>query len=46
MYERLRRLYLSGSLTDEGLSNAVARGWITPEQAAEIRAEEGGGGDV
>ena len=39
MFERLKRLYLAGSLTDSGLANAVTRGWITSEQEAEIKAE-------
>lgn len=41
MYERLKRLYLAGSLTDVGLDNAAARGWITAEQAAELKLESG-----
>ena len=37
MYERLKRLYLAGSLTDAQLDKAVLKGWITSEQAQEIR---------
>ena len=40
MYEKLRDLYLSGRLNDAGLDNAVARGWITQEQADQIRADK------
>lgn len=36
MYLRLLRLYNDGRLTATGVQNAVARGWITAEQAAEI----------
>lgn len=38
MFERLRILYHSGRLDDAGLDAAVSRGWISEEQAAEIRA--------
>lgn len=38
MYERLKRLYLVGRLSDEGLANAVEKGWITDGQRAEIIA--------
>lgn len=37
MYQTLKRLYGMGRLTDTGLDNAVAKGWITPEQAQQIR---------
>ena len=37
MYERLKRLYLEGRLTDAQLDNAVLKGWITSEQAQKIR---------
>lgn len=36
MYNRLKKLYLAGRLNDTGLENAVAKGWITEEQKAEI----------
>jgi len=36
MYERLKRLYLAGSLTDAQLDNAVQKKWITATQAEEI----------
>ena len=36
MYPRLLRLYKAGRLTESGINNAVALGWITAEQAAEI----------
>lgn len=36
MYQRLKRLYDAGRLTETGIQNAVARGWITAGEAAEI----------
>ena len=36
MFERLKRLYESGQLDQKGIENAVAKGWITQEQADEI----------
>lgn len=36
MFERLKRLYDAGRLTETGINNAVARGWITDLEAAEI----------
>ena len=39
MYERLKRLYQEGRLDEQGLENAVARGWITEEEKQEILAE-------
>ena len=36
MFERLKRLYADGKITQEGINNAVAKGWITQEQADEI----------
>ena len=36
MYERVKRLYLDGSLTEAGLDRAVRLKWITEEQKAEI----------
>ncbi len=38
MFERLKRLYESGQLDQKGVENAVTKGWITQEQAAEILA--------
>lgn len=32
MYETLKRLYEENRLTQEGLQNAVTKGWITEEQ--------------
>lgn len=40
MYNRLKRLYLAGQLTEAGLVNAVKRGWITQEQIEEIIASK------
>lgn len=39
MEPTLRRLYLAGRLDDVGLDAAVARGWVTVEQATDIRSE-------
>lgn len=36
MFERLRRLYVTGKLTKENLHNAIELGWITEEQYQEI----------
>ncbi len=36
MYERLKRLYVTGKLTAIGLANAVIKGWITEVQKQEI----------
>lgn len=36
-YDSVRRLYLAGKLSEAGIQSAVTRGWITPEQAAEIQ---------
>ena len=41
MFENLKRLYDAGRLTVQGIQSAVAKGWITAEQAEEILA----GGD-
>lgn len=40
MYERVRVLYFDGRLDDTGLDNAVTKGWITAEQADQIRADK------
>ena len=40
MFERLKRLYKEGKLDKTGIENAVAKGWITQEQADEITGEE------
>lgn len=37
MYDRLLALYLGGKLSDAGLQNAVSKGWITQEQADQIK---------
>lgn len=36
MFNRLKRLYNEKRLSDDGLANAVARGWITEEERQEI----------
>ena len=38
MFETLKRLYDNGKLTDIQINNAVIKGWITQEQADEIKA--------
>lgn len=37
MLERIKKLYLSGQLDENGLARAVTRKWITEEQAEEIK---------
>lgn len=34
MYETIVRLFFAGKLSENGLENAVKKGWITQEQAA------------
>ncbi len=36
MFDRLKRLYDAGRLSDDGLAAAVTRGWITEDQQQEI----------
>lgn len=36
MYFNLKRLWDNGQLNEEGLRNAVTKGWLTPEEFAEI----------
>ena len=43
MYERVKRLYLSGRLSDTGLDNAVEKGWITDGQKTDIRKSASAG---
>ena len=38
MYERIKRLYLAGRLTKEGVLKAAKQGLITEEQAEKIIA--------
>lgn len=38
MYKTIKRLYLAGKITENGLENAVKKGWITQEQADELTA--------
>lgn len=40
MYDYLKRLYFEGRLSDAGLDNAVAKGWITQAEADQIRADK------
>lgn len=39
MFETLKRLWLEGRLTEVKLDNAIAKGWISTEQKAEIMAQ-------
>lgn len=39
MYERLKRLYKAGRLTEIGLQNAVSKGWITAEEMQGIMTQ-------
>jgi len=42
MYKVIKRLFLAGQLTEKGLLEAVARGWISQEQAdALLELEDG-----
>lgn len=36
MFERLKRLYNAGKLDEAAIRAAVAKGWLTEEQAEEI----------
>lgn len=36
MFNRLKKLYASGKLSENGLSNAVTKGWITEDQKKQI----------
>lgn len=38
MYDYLLGMYLRGTLTEAALDAAVVKGWITAEEAAQIRA--------
>lgn len=40
MFERLKRLYKEGRISEAGIWNAVEQGWITAEQAEEIISGE------
>lgn len=40
MYERIKRLYQEGRLTEAGVRNAAKKGLITEEQAEEIIASK------
>ena len=40
MYESIKRLYEAGRLSEAGVKAAAAKGWITPQQAAEIMSRE------
>ncbi len=38
MYETIKRLYLARKITENGLENAVKKGWITQAQADGLSA--------
>ena len=38
MYETLKRLFLNGKLSADGLRNAVKKGWLTQDEASRITA--------
>lgn len=40
MYDRLKRLYKAGRLSEQGVRNAATKGLITQEQAEEIIASK------
>ncbi len=39
IYDSLKRLVAAGRLTASDVGKAVARGWITPDEFAEITGE-------
>lgn len=42
MFESVKRLFLSGRLTLDGLEKAVAKNWVTQDQADKLlQAKEG-----
>lgn len=43
LYNRLKKLYGEKRLTEKGLENAVAKGWITEEEKTEIITGKGTG---
>lgn len=42
MFETVKRLFLSGKLSEKGLHAAVSRGWISPEQENLLLQEKKG----
>lgn len=40
MFETLLRLWNDGAMTEQGLKNAVIKGWITEKQKNEIMTEQ------
>lgn len=40
MYENIRRLYQMEKLNQAGIQKALAKGWLTADQAARILAEK------
>lgn len=45
LFNRLKKLYMAGRLTEAGLENAVLKGWITEEQKTAIIAEKADEGE-
>lgn len=41
MYDKLKNLYIQGKLTENGLNEAVRKGWITEEEKEMITRENG-----
>ena len=39
MYEKLKELYRQGRITEEGLRNAINKGWITEAEMETILRE-------
>ena len=39
MFERIKRLYMTGKLKKSGVRNAVEKGWITEKQYEAITGE-------
>lgn len=39
MFETLKRLYQAKQINNDGLQNAVEKGWITVEEKAEIEQQ-------
>jgi hypothetical protein len=40
MSKNIARLYRAGSMSEAKLDDAVTKGWVTPEEAAALRAEK------
>lgn len=40
MFERLKELFANGKISEAGLNRAVVKGWITEEEAEEIKLSD------